>query len=169
MMRPLGQGTLRIDLTDDITPALAAAIDTAMDEHSHRSIEIICHSDGGCWHSSRRIFQRLVSHDKRVTARISKAHSGAALIMMAADHREMAPCGTLFLHWPASNDATPAYLADVAETKARLIATRARVPVTRLLRWMQGNTLFSAERALHCGLVDAVPGLRPPSTPTVYL
>ncbi|GEP61043.1 ATP-dependent Clp protease proteolytic subunit [Reyranella soli] len=166
-MRPPGIGVLSVEI-GEITRDLAATIENALADYPSHSVSLNVDSVGGDWNASRRIFEAIVAHDKRVSAQIAKAYSGAALIVMAADRRVMPPHGTFFLHWPAG-DTTQAYLADVAAKKAELIASRCRVPTTRLLRLMRENSLLDAEQALHYGLVHAVPGMKSPSNVTVFL
>ncbi len=167
-MRPLGSGSLQLHVTGEITRDLAATIERAIDEYPSHSVDVVCDTVGGDWAASRRIFECLVAHDKRVTAHISRAQSGGALIVMAADIRRMSPAGTFFLHWPRG-DVAQARLDEIAATKAGLIASRSRVPATKLLRWMRENTWLDAEQALHYGLATEVPGMKSPSSVTVFL
>jgi ATP-dependent protease ClpP protease subunit len=167
-MRPRGAGTLRIDVTDEITRDLAATIERALDDYPLHSVEIICDSIGGSWDASVRIFECLAAHDKRVAAFIHKAHSGAALIAMAADHRQIDPCGHFLLHMPRG-EATAAQLEAIADAKAALIASRCRMPQQRIRKLMEATTIIDAAQALHLGLATEVPGMKSATTPTVFL
>jgi len=110
----------------------------------------------------------LKNHGRRVTAFIRKAASGGALIVMAADHRQLDPHGHFFLHRPQGK-CPAATLDEIANAKATLMASRCRVPAARLRKWMDDTTTISARQALSYGLVDEVQGLTRPQLPTVFL
>jgi len=167
-MRSAGVGVLRVEVTDDITGEMAAAITRAVAAYPGRSIEIEIDTPGGDWSASRSIFETLQHHGRRVTALIQRAASGGALIAMSADHRQMHPTGHFFLHRP-SGAYTKATLDGIADRKAALMAGRCRIPAARIRRWMDENTTLDAGRALSVGLVDEVPGLPKPRHPIVFL
>jgi ATP-dependent protease ClpP protease subunit len=167
-MRPDGVGVLRLDISGEITRELADTVSRYVAAHRDYSIEITVDSEGGDWSASLSIFECLRHHGRRVSAIIEKAASGAALIVMSADYRQMSPSGHFFVHRPngAYGKAT---LDEIADAKASLMAGPCRVPAARIRRWMDATTIITAERALAYGLVDEVPGLPKPKHPVVFL
>lgn len=159
-MRPHGVGVLHVEVKGEITPDLAGLISRYVDAYPSRSIELTVDSIGGDFAASMIIFTTLRTHRHRVTAQIQRASSGAALVMMGADHRTLDPSGSVFVHWPSGDGASKADLDSCAELKAAAMARYCRVPASKILKWMAAATRLNAQRALDAGLVHDVPGLR---------
>ena len=167
-MRPVGVGTLQLEITDEITRVLASIISRHVATYPDYSIEVEVDAPGGDWNASVEIFYALKNHARRVTAHIQKASSGGALVVMAADVRRLDLTGHFFLHRPAG-PCSKAILDKIADDKARLMASGCRVPAARIRRWMEETTVIGAEHALAYGLVDEVPGLPKPRNVMVFL
>lgn len=167
-MRPEGVGILQLEATREIDAEMADVVSRYAAAFPGHSIEIAVDTEGGDWAASLAIFGSLKRHRRRVTARIQRASSGGALIIMAADLRILAPTGFIFLH-RAQGDYPAATLDKITDQKAALMASRCRVPADRIRRWMDANTTIRAERALEYGLVDEVPGRTKPTRPVVFL
>lgn len=167
-MRPAGVGVLQLEIADEITGEMADTIARYAAADPDREIEVYVDTPGGDWSSSVGIFTALKNHGRRVVANIRRAASGGALIALAGDYRRMDPDGYFFLHRP-SGDYPKATLDDIANRKAGLMASRCRVPATRLRDWMDRTVTIGAKRALDIGMVDEVPGLPRPRHPVVVL
>jgi ATP-dependent protease ClpP protease subunit len=167
-MRPLGVGVLQLEITAEIDAAMAGMVSRSVAMYPGYSIEMQVATDGGDWAASLSIFTNLKNHKYRVSAFISKASSGGALIVMAADYRRLDPHGHFWLHRPQGN-LPAAKIDEIANAKAALMASRCRVPAARIRGWMDAVTTIDARRALSYGLVDEVPGLPKPKLPTVFL
>lgn len=167
-MRPEGVGILQLEVTREIDADMADVVSRYASAYPAHSIDLMVDTEGGDWAASLAIFTRLKAHGRRVTARIEKASSGGALIIMAADIRILSLSGFIFLH-QAQGDHPKGTLDEITDQKATLMAARCRVPANRIRRWMDENTTIRAKRALECGLVDEVPGLPKPTRRVVFL
>ena len=132
-MRPEGIGVLQLTVDREIDAELADTVSRYSASCPAHSIEIAVDTEGGDWASSLAIFSSLKNHGRRVTARIQRASSGGALIIMAADVRILDPSGHIFLHMP-SGPYPAAALDEIADKKAMLMAARCRVPADRIRR-----------------------------------
>lgn len=171
MKRPAGIGILQLEIAGEIDQAMAEYVERAIASYPTRSVEVEIDCIGGDWAATLRIFTALVDHDRLVTAHISKAESGGALVALAADVREMRPDGHFFVHWPrpTAGHVAQSALDAVARSKANLMAGRCRVPAGRFLDWMKNASYIDAKRAVAIGLVHDVDGLRRPTHPVVFL
>jgi len=167
-VRPAGVGVLRLDVTAEIDAAMADMVSRAAAAYPGFSIEVAIDTIGGDWNASCAIFTSLKNHARHVTAFITMAASGGALVAMGADLRQLHPAGHFFLHRPQGN-LPEARIDELANVKATLMAGRCRVPAARIRRWMDEATTIDARRALSYGLVDEVPGLPKPQHLTVFL
>jgi ATP-dependent protease ClpP protease subunit len=168
--RPRGEGdAIHIELVGAIGEGAnsADAIIAQIRAAEGRSIALTIDSDGGNVEQGLRIYHALVSHPFAVFANITgHANSMAAIIALAADHREIAADGSMLLHQPALPTGTRAEAGNLRRLATRLdgltddfsaiVATRAGVSLEIARTWIDDAFTFNAGEAIGAGLCHTV-------------
>jgi ATP-dependent protease ClpP protease subunit len=124
-------------------------------------------SPGGYVDDALAMYDAILNHPAEVTAHVVSASSAASFVMMAADHREIAKNGKVFIHdaqGVGMGDATTMrQLADILDEEsdniASIYADRAGGTTAEWRERMQAEnfgTTYRGQDAVDIGLIDDV-------------
>ena len=132
--------------------ALVRALDTAVDAHFHRLVELVVTSPGGDVRALRHVLDALEARrcaGVRLRTRVlADAHSAAAVLVCVGDERLAAPGARLLFHFSRAHNVDPVTASDTAALLGALDRVDARLLgllVERTMRGVDAKRPLSAE------------------------
>lgn len=157
---------VRINVTGEISPALARTVRAQLREAHGRPVEVVINSSGGSYAAGVEIFNALRGHVGGVTTLVTGyAASAASLVAMGGEKRIMTPTAKLMIHDVAVDDiGGPAHrlaraavaVTSMANDLAEVYAFRAGGTVEHWRDLMIRESTFSAIEAVENGLMDSI-------------
>lgn len=136
---------------------------------SAKNLMIKINSDGGDYGTALEMLEVLREFPGEVTTRVvGVAASAASLILLAGSRREAAPGSIIMIHEPRkpffgvfTRTELKKELAELEAAKDSVLAlysSKLKAGKKQIADWLEQETFFSAEEALHHGFVTAIVG-----------
>jgi ATP-dependent protease ClpP protease subunit len=163
--RAPGNGVVDLEIVSPITPEGSRNFVAAVSDAEGQTIALSIDSEGGDLIGALAAYAALPRHDALVEVYIRQAHSAAAIIALAGDHRIIASDGSVMLHSPTidANGLDAADLRHRAAELERLSGEMAAIVAAATanyfevaIEWIEAETWFSAGQAIMAGLAHAV-------------